>query len=419
MVTVYGNIAGIDVHKKWLYVVIAPEEAVESEYERLRVGSSSRELERLADRLQAAGVRSVVMESTANYWRPVWAALEGRFQLYLAQAQSNAAPHGRKTDFRDATRLAKRLAVGELRLSYVPGAEQRGWRLLARTRVQYQREMGQVRSRLEGVLEEGRIKISGLLSDLLGASGRRMLRALAKGETDAQRLASLGDKQLKASPADLCDALQGQLTTAQRLLIGQALERIEALERQVRELDDCLAEAQRAQEDAIRRLCAIPGVSVTAARAIIAELGPTAERFASAAQVTSWVGTCPGCEQSAGKTYNTASAKGNWAMRRMLNQCAWAAVRTRGSYWEQLFKQLVRRLGPKKAIWAIANRLLRVIWIILHRGVEYQERGVMAKIAEQLKRRLERTARELRKHGIAVQVTIAGTGTTLADSGTS
>jgi transposase len=406
----YGITAGIDVHKKWLYVVIAAENQPHLQWEHFRVGSTMRELQQLGERLQTAGVRTVVMESTANYWKPVWAALEGSFTLYLAQAQSNAAPHGRKTDYGDATRLAKRLRADELRLSFVPDAEQRGWRLLTRTRVRYTREITRLRNRLECLLEEGHIKLAGLLSDLLGASGRRMLRALAAGETDPQALAKLGDVNLKASQQELSEALQGQLTRGHCLLLRQTLDRIQALEGDITALDQALNEALSAHQDAIRRLCAIPGVAVTAAREIVAELGPTAHTFPTAGNAASWVGVCPGRQQSAGVSHNDACAKGNRPMRRILNQCAWAAVRTKGSYFQHLFQRLTPRLGPQQAIWAVAHHMLKVVWIVLHRGVAYEERGPMAQQSEYLKRRLERTLRALRRCGIDVQVTIPAEG---------
>jgi transposase len=398
--------AGIDVHKKWLYVVIGFENLPEDQFQRMRVGSTSRELEQLGEQLQTAGVQTVVMESTANYWKPVWAALEGKFRLLLAQARSNAAPHGRKTDFGDATRLVKRLWAGDLRLSFVPEEEQRGWRMLTRTRVEYTRDIAQTRNRLEALLEECRIKIAGLLSDLVGASGRRMMRALAAGQTDARQIAALGDKRLQATPAELEEALKGHLTVVHRLMLTQHLDRIEALEDDLAGLDKALVEAQRAHQDTVRRLCAIPGVAVTAAQVILAELGPTAASFPTAANAASWVGVCPGRKETGGVSYSDACAKGNRHMRRILNQCAWAAVRAKQSFFQHLFQQLIPRMGVEKAIWTIAHRLLRIIWIVLHKGVEYEERGPKGQQAEYLKRRLERTARALRRCGIDVQITI-------------
>src|SRR5215472_15681345 len=156
----YRNTAAIDVHKRWLYVVVGLAETAERDFPRCRVGSTIQDLAGLGEWLRRQGVCTVVMESTAQYWKPVWAALEAEFTLLLAQARSNAAPRGRKSDYADAIRMIKRLWADDLRLSFVPDPEQRGWRLLTRMRVQHTREITRLRNRIEGLLEEGRIKIS-------------------------------------------------------------------------------------------------------------------------------------------------------------------------------------------------------------------------------------------------------------------
>lgn len=406
MSSAYRVTAAIDVHKKWLYVVVAQPDAAEREFSRCRTGSTSQELAVLANWLHEQGVSTVVMESTAQYWKPVWAALEGEFTLLLAQARSNAAPHGRKSDYADATRLMKRLWAEDLRLSFVPDAEQRGWRLLTRTRVQHTRDITRLRNRIEGLLEECRIKISGLLSDLLGASGRRMLRALIAGKTtDPQKLAGLADKRLRATPEELERALTGQLGPVHRLLLGQLLDEIELLEDHMAKLDQSLLDQLASQREVVRRLCAVPGIGIEAAQLILAELGPRAAAFPTAAHAASWVGVCPGRNESAGQSTSDASPKGNRQMRRVLNQCAWAAVRSKDTYWQQLFRRLTPRLGVNKALWAVAHRILRVIWLVLHEGVEYQERGPCTPDPERLRRRIERMLYELRKRGVHFQLT--------------
>ena len=171
------------------------------------------------------------MESTAQYWKPVWLALEGRFDLHLAQARSNLEPRGRKTDFRDAERMVRRLLSGDLTLSFVPGPEQRQWRLLARSKYQLRRDRVRLQNQLEGLLEEGRIKLSSVVTDLLGTSGLRILRALAAGGDDAGKLADLADARLRASREDLTEALRGSVTTLQRLLLNQFLQRLDLIDR--------------------------------------------------------------------------------------------------------------------------------------------------------------------------------------------
>lgn len=203
-------VAGIDVHKKMLAVVIANARDRDLQFECHRFGTTVSELQNLSTWLRAHSVQEVVMESTAQYWRPVWLALEGQFQLRLAQARSNRGPRGRKTDFRDAKRSVSRLLSDELTLSYVPDAEQRGWRTLTRTKYQLTRDRVRLQNQLESLLEECQIKLSSIVSDLLGASGQRILRAIAAGESNPAKLRELGDKRLRATDEQLRDALNGQ-----------------------------------------------------------------------------------------------------------------------------------------------------------------------------------------------------------------
>src|SRR5690242_7038124 len=209
-------LAGIDVHKKMLAVVVANAGDLELQFECRRFGTTISELRHLLTWLQDRAVQEVVMESTAQYWRPVWLALEGHCRLHLAQARSNRGPRGRKTDFRDAKRIVSRLLSGDLILSYVPEPEQRCWRTLTRTRYQLREDRVRLQNQLETLLEEVQIKLSSLISDLLGKSGRRILRALADGETDPYRLAELGSYRLRASKEELRDALSGHLQPLHR-----------------------------------------------------------------------------------------------------------------------------------------------------------------------------------------------------------
>ena len=177
------------------------------------------------------------MESTAQYWKPVWMELEPHLRLHLAQAQSNKAPQGRKSDLADAKRLLRRFAAGELMLSFIPEPEQRGWRRITRGRLQLVRERVQLQNQIESLLEEGRIKLSSVVSDLLGASGRRILRAMGSGQTDPVALAALGDKSLKCGLPALVDALTGSMADIHRRLLAQHLDRMERIDRQIQELN--------------------------------------------------------------------------------------------------------------------------------------------------------------------------------------
>src|SRR5881296_3683678 len=291
------KIAGIDVHKRMLHVVVSDVQ-VDGEYDFTRrvFGSLPEALRSLAAWLVEQQVQEVVMESTAQYWKPVWGALERYWKpisqtregalatsgtLHLAQALSNRGRRGRKKDFRDAERLVKRLVAHELTLSFVPDVEQRLWRTVVRTKYQLTRNRVQLQNRLEALLEEAHIKLSSLMSDLLGASARRMLKALADGETDPAALAFLADKNLRATPAQLCDALGActELNPVYRRLLKMFLEELQLIDQQVGQLDQEMATLLSQHQAAVERLAEVPGLGVDSAQQIIAEVGAPRQRL--------------------------------------------------------------------------------------------------------------------------------------------
>jgi transposase len=414
------RIAGIDVHKRMLAVVVSDVE-IDGEYqfERRQFGSNPAQLRQLATWLLGQQVEEVVMESTALYWKPVWGALERHWKpicqkregarpmsgtLHLAQAQSNRAPRGRKNDFADSERLVKRLVARELTLSFVPEPEQRLWRTITRAKYQQTRNRVQSRNRLEALLEETHIKLSSLVSDLLGVSARRILKALAEGETDPEALAGLADYRLQAPQQLLGDALGAcrELHPVYRRLLKAALEELELIEKQMGQLDQEMADLLRPYQDQVQRLAEVPGLGVDSAQQIMAQVGATAAAFASEANLSSWVGACPGQEETAGVNYSPRSPKGNRHMRRLLNQAANAAVKLKGSIFEVLYRRYVPRLGHNQTIGVIAHRLCRLIWKILHQGVRYEERGP-AVSKKSKKNRAARMIRELRSLGYRVE----------------
>jgi transposase len=414
------RIAGIDVHKKKLAIVVADIEVHDDfQFERRWYASNPEQLQRLAEWLLEQQVEEVVMESTAQYWKPVWGALERYWKptcshredagkmsgtLHLAQALSNRGRRGRKKDFRDAERLVKRLVSQELTLSFVPETEQRLWRTLTRTKYQRTQDKVRLQNQLEALLEEAHIKLSSLVSSLLGVSARRMLQALADGETDPAALAALADRRLRATSAELSDALGActELNPVYRRLIRLALDDLQLIEQRIGQLDQETANLLRPHEDAVTRLAEVPGLGVDSAQQIIAEVGATAATFESAKNLVSWVGACPGEEESAGVNRSKRSPKGNRQMRRILNQAAHAAVKYKGSIFEIVYRRLVVRLGHNRTIGAIAHRLCHLIWIILHNGVRYEERG--PSVSAKAKRiRTSRMIRTLQSLGYRVE----------------
>jgi transposase len=404
------KIAGIDVHKKVLMVVVMDASTADEKPERRRFATLPSELRRLSMWLREQGVEEAVMESTAQYWRSVWLELEPYIRLQLAQAFSNRAPRGRKHDFKDAERLVRRLIANELILSFVPDGEQRTWRSMTRMKVQLTRDRVRLQNQMECLREEMRIKLSIVVSNLVGASGLRILRALAEGETDPRQLAQLGDERLRCSEEQLVDALTGRAQPMHRAMLALQLERLQLIDTQIAKLNGMIAQAMKPHQEAVMRLAEVPGLGVDSAQQIIAEVGVQASTFPSAAELTSWVGTCPGKEESAEENHSSRSAKGNKYLRRVLNQAAHAAVKNKGSYFQAVFRRLLPRLGYQSAIWAIAHRLCRVVWKILHEGVRFIEQGCEPDPRTK-KKRAQILARALRKLGYEVAITPLNLGT--------
>jgi transposase len=414
------RIAGIDVHKRMLHVVFSDVEIYgEFKFERKLFGSSPAELGSLAEWLVQNEVEEVVMESTAQYWKPVWGALErywkwicrkregalpGSGSLHLAQALSNRGRRGRKRDFPDAERLVKRLVANELVLSFVPDPEQRLWRTVMRTKYQLTCNRVQLRNRLEALLEEAHIKLSSLVSDLLGCSARRMLQAIADGESDPAALAALADRRLRATPEQLCDALGActDLHPVYRRLIKMVLEELQSIGKRMGQLEQEMADLLRPHQDQVQRLAEVPGLGVDSAQQILAEVGVSAATFPSEKHLASWVGACPGDNESAEVSHGHRSPKGNRHMRRILNQAANAAVKHKGSIFEIVYHRYVPRMGHNQAIGAIAHRQCRLIWKILHQGLRYEERGPVVSIRSK-RQRTERMVRQLRRLGYRVE----------------
>ena len=350
--------------------------------------------------LQHEGASEVVMESTAQYWRPVWYGLEPHFQLHLVNPLTVRAPRGRKRDFPDAQRLVNRLASGDLVESFVPADEQRRWRSLTRMRVDIKRKLSRVNSQVEGLLEETRMKLSSVVSDLFGATGWAILQALACGESRPEVLAEQARGSLQQKRPRLQEALVGRMHADHRLLLNLYLSQAQLLIEQARQLDGAIAASMREHAAAMHRLCRMPGIDMTAAEDLLAEIGPGAVHFVTPERLASWTGMCPGSNESAGIHHSAHTANGNRFPRRIMCQIAWAAARTKGSFFQGLFQRLVTRLGPQSAVWAVGHRILKLIWRVLHNQIEYEERGPLPQNPRNLARKFRRLANQLRSAGL-------------------
>jgi transposase len=343
------------------------------------------------------------MESTAQYWRPVWYALEVHFKLHLTHPLKTKAPRGRKRDFRDARRLADRWASGDLEDSFIPGAEQRAWRWLTRSRVHAKRKIGVIRCQIEGLMEQCGIKLSSVVTDLFGASGWAMLEQLAEGNHDVEKLIDLAQGALKKKKAKLKEALAGRVDSVYQLVLKQHLAEVRLYRDQIEELNQELAKVMKDHVAVLCRLSKMPGVDLHAAQELLAEIGPRAAAFPSAEQFASWVGVCPGSQESAGVNYSHRSPKGNRYLRRVLMQTAWGAIHTKDTFYAGLFNRFKPRLEAKGAAWAVAHRMAKVIWLIVHEEVEYKEQGPAKPNPRTLTRRLRNLVRAFQSQDLDVR----------------
>jgi transposase len=414
------RIAGIDVHKKMLAVVIADVATEEAySFQRRKFLTLPEQLQQLCEWLVEQEVEEAVMESTAQYWQPVWGMLEQHWQparrnregagsnagqLHLAQAQSNRGKRGRKNDFGDAERLVKRLVSGELDLSFVPDPEQRLWRSVTRCKSQLTRQRARLQSQIESLLEQAHIKLSSVVSDLLGVSAQRMLAAIAEGENNPQVLAAMAEENMKATPEQFCNALSAvrNCHPAFRRLLGILLGQVHQIEANIEELQLMAAESMGSHQEALVRLAEVPGLGPDSALQIIAEIGPRADAFPSAKNLASWAGVIPGEEVSAEHNASTHSPKGNRQLRRILTEAAHAALKTKGSIFHVKHQRLIRTLRYKDVVWRLAHLLCRIVWKILHDGVRYEERGPEVN-AKATRKRAMRMIRQLRAMGFQIQ----------------
>jgi transposase len=350
----------------------------------------------LAMWLEAEGCTHVAMEATGVYWKPVWHVLESKFELVLANAAHIKNVPGRKTDVADAVWIANLLAHGLIRGSFVPPTPIQDLRALMRTRKQRVREAARNTQRIQKALEDANIKLTGVASNILGKSGRAGLDALSAGETDPEKLVELTHGRLKAPREALVEALRGNMRDHHRFLIKLHLDQVDALNTAVRELEARVEEHLGPFRRNVEILTTIPGVSDVAANVIVSEVGYDMARFPSAAHLVSWAGLCPRADESAGKRRSSRIRHGAPWLKTTLVQCAWAAVRTKDSYLRAQFHRLKSRVGPMKAIIAVAASMLTAAFHMLKTGNEYKDltgayfdRRDHANIAKRLVRPLE------------------------------
>jgi transposase len=402
MEVLHPKCAGLDVHQANVVACVRLADGARASHEVRTFETTTKGLLALADWMRELGCTHVAMESTGVYWKPVWHVLEGDFELVLANASHIRNVPGRKTDVNDAMWIADLLAHGLIRGSFVPPTSIQEMRDLTRTRKQLVREMARHTQRIQKTLEDANIKIAGVISDILGASGRAFLEALIAGETDPERLADLARGRLRASRAQIVEALRGRVRDHHRFMLKLHLDQIASLQNAIEELERRLGEHLEPFREDVKLLVTIPGISDTAAQVMASEMGMDMQRFPSDDSLVSWAGMCPRSDESAGKRRSTRIRKGAPWLKTTLIQAAWAAIRVKNSYLRVLFHRLKARRGAMKAIVAVAASMLRSAYHMLRRRVPYQDLGPMHFDTRNRARTANRLLKRLKELGIEV-----------------
>jgi transposase len=378
MALVYRRCAGLDIHRDTVAACIRTRVA-QGKYEEQQQTFSTftGELKKLAEWLHQHRVKQVAMESTGVYWIPVWNVLEPsryRFHLTLVNPAQVRAMAGHKTDRIDCIRIAEFLQHGRLAGSFIPAPPVREARALERLRVHLQQDRNRVINRIGRLLQTVNLKLSSVLSNIVGVSGLRILRALAEGRKGA-KLAELAHRSLEAKKPLLMVALEGRYSESFRYLLRSLLEDMDRLDRKVADVTARLELYMTPHAELIARMCEVPGIDRLAAWTVLAETGADLSAFADAKHFASWAALCPGNNESGGKRKQGRTRKGNRYLRRIVVQAAWAAGHSKGTFLSALFFRLARRLGMKKAAVAVAHRILVILFHIIRHGQSFRELG--------------------------------------------
>ncbi len=433
MQVVYPRCAGFDVHKRSVVVCVRLMSVDGMVTTHLRTfATTTAELLNLVAWLISLEVTHVAMESTGEFWKPLYNLVEGTFTVLVVNAAHIKYVPGRKTDVKDAEWIAELLAHGLLRPSFVPPAPQRALRDLTRQRTHLIQERASVVNRMQKVLEWANIKLASVVTDITGVSARKMLQALVDGQTDVTELAEMAKGRLRRKRAELEQALRGTLQSHHAFMISQHLALLDVFDEQIAAFDERIQaaiEGTRPEPPAADPtgpedgatvpdaasapdgswaaqviVDAIPGIGSRVAETIVAELGTDMSRFPSTRHVGSWAGLAPSQHESAGKRKSTRIRDGNKYLRSALIQAAWAAVKQGETFLAAFYRRLAARRGKKKAIIAVAHKILVIVYTLLKRGEVYQERGATALDEGQKDRIVHRLERRIAQLGYTVHL---------------
>jgi transposase len=375
MDVVHVRCCGLDVHKKSISACILIRENGKEEKIQKSFGTFTSQLEEMAEWMEEHKVTDVAMEATGVYWKPVWNVLEGRFDLLLANPEQVKALRGKKSDKRDASRIAEFLQHGLLEGSYVPTVGIRQLRDLTRNRARVVQEVGRITNRIHKILEDANLKLSSVASDVLGVTGRKILAQLVEGKTDPSDLAELAQGKLKNKKAQLRQALAGKLTAHHLHMLDKFLRALQSREAEIAEDEADIRQAIIPYQAAVNAWMQLPGVNEISVWSLVAEMGPDMAPFPTAEQAASWACVCPGNDESAGKQRNGRTRKGNPWLRSAICEAAWGASRTKKSYFHAQYKRVQARRGPERALIAVAHSMIIVGYYLVRDHLTFQDLG--------------------------------------------
>ncbi len=400
MDVLHTHCAGLDVHKKTVVAAVRvpdPQKKVGWRVITQTFGTMTADLLALSDWLLAHEVTHAAMESTGEYWKPVYNILEASFELLLVNPQHLKAVPGRKTDVNDAEWIAELLQYGLLRASFVPPKGQRALRELTRARTTFVRERATLANRVQKVLESANLKLGDVARDVLGVSGRAMLEAVIEGHTSPEQMATLARGRLRDKHDQLVKALEGRVEAHHRFILTELLCQIDNLDETLEHFNAQILDACAPFEHAVALWDTIPGVARTAAEIIVSEIGTDMSRFQSAEALSAWAGVAPGNNESAGRQRSGKTRQGNAALKTILVQVAHGAIHTKGTYLAAQYHRIAARRGRKRAIMAVAHSILVIGYHLIQRDEPYRELGAdyfdqrcPVKTAHRLVQRLER-----------------------------
>jgi transposase len=391
----------LDVHKRTVVACVLTPDGQQTR----TFATMTRDLVALSEWLQSLGVSQVAMESTGVFWQPIYNVLEDTgMNVLVANARYIKAVPGRKTDVKDAEWIADLLRHGLIRGSAIPSRARRELRELVRYRLSLSRQRAQVAHRIHKVLEGANVKLSSVLTDIMGVSGRAMVEALITGTASAETIADLARGPLRRKRNDLVLALEGLVGPNQRLLLASHLRNLEFLTQEIERLTAEIEEQLRPSQELLERLDTIPGVGPRVAQAMLAEIGTDVSRFPTGSHLASWARVCPSNDESAGKRRSSHIGPGNPWLRATLVEAAWAATHAKHTYLAAQYRRLAARRGGKRALIAVAHTILIIAYRIIRDGTTYEDLGSNYFDERDRRATLRRSVQRLERLGYKVTV---------------